>query len=230
LPVPVLKMTEPLQPLPIQASAASSWSRFSSNGNLIADIAGGTQELKSRANKNFNDHATLDIAVKPLVYMLRQDDPFKCTAAKLAKFHLAEPVKFIRRNSILLNPFLQTSVSKKDAEIADSVCAIDCSWERADEVLKHQRLAFQGIGRRLPAMLAANPTNYAKLGKLSSAEALAGALHILGEKKLAAEIMDKFKWGHTFLELNANLLMDYAGAETEEQIALLEKEYFPQLA
>jgi pre-rRNA-processing protein TSR3 len=161
--------------------------------------------------------------------MLRQDDPFKCTAAKLAKFRLAEPVKFIRKNTIVLNPFSQTRVLKKDAEIADSVCAIDCSWERADEVLKHQRMFSQGIGRRLPAMLAANPTNYAKLGKLSSAEALAGALYILGEKKLAAEIMDKFKWGHTFLELNSDLLEDYVGAETEEQVAHLEKEYFPLL-
>jgi pre-rRNA-processing protein TSR3 len=161
--------------------------------------------------------------------MLRQDDPFKCTAAKLAKFHLAEPVKFIRKTSIVLNPFSAEPVLKKDTEIADSVCAIDCSWERADKVLKHQRLASHGIGRRLPAMLAANPTSYAKLGKLSSAEALAGALHILGEKAFAAEMMEKFKWGHTFLELNSNLLDDYAKAETEEQVVQLEKEYFPQL-
>ena len=42
--------------------------------------------------------------------------------------------------------------------------------------------------------------------------------------------MDKFKWGHTFLELNSNLLEDYANAETKEQIEQLEKEYFQQLA
>ena len=170
-----------------------------------------------------------DYTVKPLVYLLRQDDPFKCTAAKLAKFRLAEAVRFIRKSSIVLNPFSLVPVMKKDCEIADSVCAIDCSWERADEVLKNRRLASKGIGRRLPAMLAGNPTNYAKLGRLSSAEALAGALYVLGEKKVAAEIMDKFKWGHTFLELNSYLLEDYAGAETEEQITQLEKEYFPQL-
>lgn len=167
--------------------------------------------------------------MKPLVYMLRQDDPSKCTAAKLAKFRLAEPVRFIRRSSIVLNPFSRTPVMNTDAKIADSVCAIDCSWERADEVLKHRRMVSQGIGRRLPAMLAANPTNYSKLGKLSSAEALAGALYVLGEKKMAGDIMDKFKWGHTFLELNSNLLEDYASAETEDQVAQLEKEYFPQL-
>jgi pre-rRNA-processing protein TSR3 len=167
--------------------------------------------------------------MKPLIYMLRQDDPFKCTAAKLVKFRLASPVKFISRTTIVLNPFSETPILKYDQTVADSVCAIDCSWERVDEVLKHQRLAAQGILRRLPAMLAANPTNYAKLGKLSSVEALAGALYILNEKELAAKMMDKFKWGHTFLELNADLLDDYADAETEEQVAELEKEYFPQL-
>jgi pre-rRNA-processing protein TSR3 len=167
--------------------------------------------------------------MKPLIYMLHQDDPFKCTAAKLVRFRLASPVKFISRTTIVLNPFSEAPILKYDQTIADSVCAIDCSWERADEVLKHQRLAAQGIARRLPAMLAANPTNYAKLGKLSSVEALAGALYILNEKELAAKMMDKFKWGHTFLELNADLLDDYADAETEEQVAELEKEYFPQL-
>jgi pre-rRNA-processing protein TSR3 len=167
--------------------------------------------------------------MKPLIYMLHQDDPFKCTAAKLVRFRLASPVKFISRTTIVLNPFSEAPILKYDVTVADSVCAIDCSWERADEVLKHQRLAAQGIARRLPAMLAANPTNYAKLGKLSSVEALAGALYILNEKELAAKMMDKFKWGHTFLELNADLLDDYADAETEEQVAELEKEYFPQL-
>jgi pre-rRNA-processing protein TSR3 len=167
--------------------------------------------------------------MKPLVYMLHQDDPFKCTAAKLVRFRLATPIKFISRSTIVLNPFSEAPVLRYDHRLADSVCAIDCSWERADEVLKHQHLAAQGIARRLPAMLAANPTNYAKLDKLSSVEALAGAFYILNEKELASRIMDKFKWGHTFLELNADLLHDYADAETEEQVVELEKEYFPHL-
>jgi pre-rRNA-processing protein TSR3 len=167
--------------------------------------------------------------VKPQVYMMRQDDPFKCTAAKLAKFRIAEPVKFIRKDAIVLNPFSETLLTRNDAEIAGSVCAVDCSWERADDVAKHQRVFSAGIGRRLPAMLAANPTNYAKLGKLSTAEALAGALYILGDKQTATEIMNKFKWGHTFLELNADLLEDYSNAETQEQMMQQEREYFPNL-
>jgi pre-rRNA-processing protein TSR3 len=171
-----------------------------------------------------------DVCVmKPLIYMLHQDDPFKCTAAKLVKFRLAMPVKFISRTTIVLDPFSEHTVLRRDQTVADSVCAIDCSWERADEVLKHRRLTARGIARRLPSMLAANPTNYAKLGKLSSVEALAGALYILNEKEHAAKMMDKFKWGHTFLQLNANLLEDYAAAETEEQVIELEEEYFPHM-
>lgn len=170
------------------------------------------------------------IPLKPLVYMLRQDDPSKCTAAKLVKFHIAEPARHIGRRTIVLNPFSREPVSRHDPRIADSVCAIDCSWEKADDVLNHQRLLVaHGIGRRLPALLAANPVNYAKLGKLSSAEALAGALYIVGSPATARLIMDKFKWGHTFLELNADPLRDYAEADTLDSIAQIEREYFPQL-
>ena len=167
--------------------------------------------------------------MKPQVYMMRQDDPFKCTAAKLAKFRIAESVRFIKKDTIVLNPFADSLLTKNDAQIAGAVCAVDCSWERADEVAKHQKIFSAGIGRRLPAVLAANPTNYAKLGKLSSAEALAAAMYILGDRQTAAEIMNKFKWGHTFLELNADLLEDYARAETEEQMKQTELEYFPNL-
>lgn len=167
--------------------------------------------------------------MKPQVYMMRQDDPFKCTAAKLAKFRIAESVRFIRKDTIVLNPFSDTTLTKADAGIADAVCAVDCSWERADDVAKHQKIFSAGIGRKLPAILAANPTNYAKLGKLSSAEALAGAMYILGDKGTAAEIMNKFKWGHTFLELNADLLEDYSNAQTEEEMKQTELAYFPNL-
>jgi pre-rRNA-processing protein TSR3 len=67
------------------------------------------------------------------------------------------------------------------------------------------------------------------LGKLSTAEALAGSFYILGDKRMAKAFMEKFKWGHTFLELNSNLLEDYSIAENQQEILLIEKEYFPHL-
>jgi pre-rRNA-processing protein TSR3 len=55
-------------------------------------------------------------------------------------------------------------------------------------------------------------------------------LYILSQKDLAAELMDKFKWGHTFLELNANLLEDYAQAEKQQEIPEIVVQYFPNLS
>src|SRR3546814_672993 len=64
----------------------------------------------------------------------------------------------------------------------------------------------KGIPRKIPAMLAGNPINYARLGRLSSVESLSACYYVLGEKKIASSLLDKFKWGHTFLELNHDAL------------------------
>ena len=58
--------------------------------------------------------------------------------------------------------------------------------------------------------LPGNPVNYAKLNKLTTAEAISGALDIMGFHKQARLILGGQKWGHTFFDLNASLLDDYA--------------------
>lgn len=161
--------------------------------------------------------------MKLLVYMLKQDDPKKCTAAKLVHFKIANAVRRIPRNSLVLNPYAEVSLCKSDKTLAHSITAIDCSWERVNATFQKN---FYGMNRRLPLLLAANPTNYSKLGKLSSAEALAGALSILGFDDLAFDVMNKFKWGHTFFELNDELLKEYANANDPSEIQRIEMEYF----
>ena len=64
-------------------------------------------------------------------------------------------------------------------------------------------------------MLAGNPVNYSKLNKLTTVEALAAAVYILGDTDMATTLLDKFKWGHTFFALNKNILEDYSKAESE---------------
>ena len=39
------------------------------------------------------------------VLLLKQDDPKKCTAAKLVKFKLAKNIKKISKNTLVLDPF-----------------------------------------------------------------------------------------------------------------------------
>jgi pre-rRNA-processing protein TSR3 len=76
----------------------------------------------------------------------------------------------------------------------------------------------KGTSRCLPILMAGNPTNYAKATKLSTVEALAGALYIAGFKEEAEKILSIFTWGHTFLELNADLLEAYASTKDSAEI------------
>ena len=154
--------------------------------------------------------------------MFRQDDPKKCTAAKLVKFKLATSVRTTSLNTILLDPFAKRTLLNDDRLLADSITGIDCSWELAEKIFKKK---FTGIARILPPLLAGNPVNYSKLNKLTTVEAIAGTAFILGFKTLANELLDKFKWGHTFYDLNRNLLEDYSKANSEDEINSIIKEY-----
>ena len=160
--------------------------------------------------------------MKIQVVMLKQDDPKKCSAAKLVKFGLAKNVKNTTGRTLILDPFSEKILIPSDEKLVDSVTAIDCSWNLADQTVIQK---FPGIHRKLPPLLAGNPINYAKLDKLTSVEAIAGSLYILGHKNLGLQLLDKFKWGHTFFELNQNLLNDYSQVNSTEQISKISKEY-----
>ncbi len=159
--------------------------------------------------------------------LLNQDDASKCTAQKLVKFRLAIEVRTFSSESIVLNPLSHTLLSPSDRSISKFVCAVDCSWENIHQVAKLTVFSTRN-NRRLPNLMAGNPTNYSKIGKLSTAEAFAGCAYILGNKKLSIALMNKFKWGHTFLELNAEPLEDYSRSTTQQQIMKVEKDYFYQ--
>ncbi len=162
------------------------------------------------------------------VLMFKQDDPAKCTAAKLVRFGLAESIRSIKRDALLLDPFSKNVLTSSDSLYGKSVCAIDCSWEKAQLVLTRSGSRHHSR-RRLPALLAGNPTNYSKISKLTTAEALAASLFILGWRTMSENLLAKFKWGHTFLELNLEVLDDYASAPDTLEIRKLERKYFPQI-
>lgn len=158
--------------------------------------------------------------------MLNQDDPKKCSALKLIRFGSVLPTRTVKHNMLVLNPFASEVVCKTDKTMVDSICVIDCSWNKAKSVLTNHKYLRKGIPRKIPALLAGNPINYARLGRLSSVESLAACYYVLGEKKFASSLLDKFKWGHTFLELNRDALEDYSAAENRKDIMRIELEYF----
>jgi len=160
--------------------------------------------------------------MKIQVLMFEQDDPSKCTAAKLVKFGIATRIKHLTGKDMILNPFAKEFVLKNDRDLTGSITAIDCSWELAQGMFLKR---FAGLSRKLPPLLAGNPVNYSKVGKLTTAEAIAGALYILDYKELADSVLGKFKWGHTFFDLNQYLLQDYIDAKTTEDVVKIAQEY-----
>lgn len=164
--------------------------------------------------------------MRACVLLLNQDDPKKCTALRLVKTGLASPIKSLANDMIVLNPFANRVLCRADSSLATSMCGIDCSWNLAESVLKVSRFSNKGILRRVPFLLAGNPINYSKLGRLSTVEALSGCYYIMGYKDVAQIFLNKFKWGHTFLELNKNALDDYSLATNPGEIVKIEEEYF----
>ena len=156
------------------------------------------------------------------ILMFNQDDPKKCTAAKLIRFGLARKISNIKSKTLLLNPFSQKILLNKEKASVQSITGIDCSWNKAQEVFQN---GFIGISRKLPPLLAGNPVNYSKMTKLTTVEALAGAAYILGKEEICFTLLAKFNWGHTFLELNENLLKDYQHANSEEKIISIVTDY-----
>lgn len=156
------------------------------------------------------------------VLMFKQDDPTKCTAAKLVKFGIARQVKKTSKKNIILNPFSNEFILREDGASADSITGIDCSWELAQKIFLKR---FDGLSRKLPPLLAGNPVNYSKIGKLTTAEAIAGGLFIVGLDNAANSILNKFKWGHTFYDLNRELLVDYSKASHHDEVVQIAHDY-----
>ncbi len=154
--------------------------------------------------------------------MLKQDDPKKCTAAKLVKFGLAKSINRMTSRTLVLDPFSKKILLKSDKKLVSSITAVDCSWNLTSTIFSKK---FSGIHRKLPPLLAGNPVNYSKLNKLTTVEAIAAAMYIMGDSTLASSLLNKFKWGHTFYTLNENLLKDYCKAESESNIFEICDEY-----
>tara|TARA_B100001250_G_scaffold149691_1_gene128305 strand:+ start:473 stop:931 length:459 start_codon:yes stop_codon:yes gene_type:complete len=141
-----------------------------------------------------------------------QDDPKKCTAKRLERFNLSDNHSSFRTlppMGIVLDPFSEKILSEEDISLAKvgGIVGVDCSWNKASETFSHLRL--MGLEpRSLPSIIPANPVNSGKVGKLTTAEAIASALIICKEFEQAEAVMSIFKWGPAFIKLNSNLGLD----------------------
>jgi pre-rRNA-processing protein TSR3 len=153
----------------------------------------------------------------PLVaYRDNSCDPRKCTVKKLERagqVRIVKKISQIPRNTLLLDPTAEQALSPADKSVK-SITALDCSWEVLDTGL----VSSWRIRRALPFLMAANPVNFGRPCKLTSIEALAASLYILGESERAAEILRCVSWGKRFIEVNKEPLELYVTAKDSTEI------------
>jgi pre-rRNA-processing protein TSR3 len=154
-------------------------------------------------------------AIPLYFYDGKQCDPKKCSGRKLAKFDLARQVHKISSlppASLVLMPTTRKVISKDDLEIARKcgIAVLDLSWKATGD--EFPRGIKDSRQRALPFLVAGNPVNYSKPFILSSVEAFAAALIILGYRDQAEMLMSKFTWGQTFLDLNREPFEEYEKA------------------
>ena len=161
------------------------------------------------------------------VYYEGDDDPAKCTARRLERFDRVTLHRQVGQlpYGVVLNPFAEQALSPADAEgPTGALVALDCSWTSAEGLID----ALAGTHRALPFLVAANPVNYGRPFRLTTVEALAAGVYILGEPDAAEWLLEPFRWGETFLTLNEEPLRRYAGCADSADVVAVQADYLEE--
>lgn len=170
------------------------------------------------------------------IFHANQCDPKKCTGTKLwhfyrqGRFQNIEKMRLVRRFpriprfSVILNPMALIFLTSQDVDVfqRSGLTVLDCSWNKTEEIFEK---SFTNQ-RKLPLLIATNPVNYGRPERLSSVEALAAALYLLGLQGTATEILSVFKWGNQFWTMNGELLKEYVRCQEDEDFHKVTRSYF----
>tara|TARA_B110000438_G_C15517544_1_gene522674 strand:- start:76 stop:624 length:549 start_codon:yes stop_codon:yes gene_type:complete len=164
---------------------------------------------------------------------LAQDDPKKNTAVRLSRrgdLKLHEKFNQLPRRGIILEPLCGKVLGPEDHELllnqGGALVGLDCSWAHIENSVSEVMRKTKLQGRMLPLLLAANPVNWGKPGKMTTAEALAASLYLIGKEEQARKLLGAFRWGEQFFILNKEPLDAYRDAKTSSELVDLQFEFF----
>ncbi len=157
-------------------------------------------------------------------------NPKICTAVRVLKFKKAKPILIeqINPKHIVLTPFAEYALSPIDRERAKihGLVGVDCSW---NDIEGGRKALDKGTGRALPFLIAANPNNYGTPSKLSTLEAVASALYILGSEKQSRAMLSLVSWGNEFHKINEDYLKKYSEANDSSDVIKIQKKIMDKL-
>ena len=164
---------------------------------------------------------------------LAQDDPKKNTAvlaAKRGNLKLHKKINSIPRKGVILEPLCGKVFGPEDHELilarGGSIVGLDCSWAHIETSVEQVMTRTRLQPRMLPLLLAANPVNWGKPSKMTTAEALAATLYLMDREKQARRLLSAFRWGEQFFVLNKEPLDAYRDAESSAELVDLQFEFF----
>jgi len=185
---------------------------------------------QARESSESDAGGDVKLGVDLAMWDVNQCDPKKCSGRKLARLGFVRLLRLNQRFSgIVLTPVATKCIGPDDRELIVNygLGVVDCSWAKLEETpFSKMKSTFT---RLLPYLIATNPINYGHPCKLSCVEAFAAAFYIVGLKEKGDALLAKFKWGHSFFEVNKELLDLYAkckdGADVvQKQIEFLKQE------
>ena len=164
---------------------------------------------------------------------LAQDDPKKNTAilaSKRGDLTLHKTIRTLPKRGIILEPLCGKVFGPEDHDLLlkkrGALVGLDCSWANIEPSVERVMESTRLQPRMRPLLLAANPVNWGKPSRLTTAEALATVLYLVGRTEQAREVLGAFRWGERFFELNREPLDAYAAATTSEELVNLQFEFF----
>ena len=159
-----------------------------------------------------------------------QCDPKRCSGMKLKRLGYVRVLNLRESfHGIVLSPIGTQLISPDDKEIALSagLAVVDCSWKQLDHTDVTQLRARHH--RALPYLVAANTVNFGKPWRLNCAEALAACLSIFDFQDAADELMNQFKWGHSFFEQNGDYIDAYKTARSAKEMVQMQNFFLDEL-
>ena len=188
------------------------------NENIILD----EEEETSSDNQLNSDKLPIDLAM----WDVSQCDPRRCSGRKLDRLGFLRTLRLNQRFSgIVLTPVASKCLGPDDKHLVEQygIAVVDCSWAKLEETpFTKMKASFT---RLLPYLIATNPVNYGHPCRLSCVEAFAAAFYIVGLKNFGEKLLDKFKWGPTFYDVNKDLLDLYAKCKDGTEVVQKQNEY-----